>query len=113
MDKDRIAALIDEREGRFRVDRSVYWDQEVFDEEIARFFAGSEQSLNARTQIFIAAAGSCEECSSLSGVVDFECLQKNGFFRQSLFGHGAPCQAIAKRPLHSMRRSSAKAANFF
>ena len=35
---DRIAAMIDEREGRFRVDRAIYSDPDIFESEMELFF---------------------------------------------------------------------------
>lgn len=38
--KTRIASLLDEREGTLRVDRAVYHDPAIFEEEIVRLFEG-------------------------------------------------------------------------
>ena len=38
--KNRIASFVDDRDGQFRVDRSVYLDQEIFDAEIETLFEG-------------------------------------------------------------------------
>src|SRR5687767_13784368 len=38
--RNRIESFIDEREGRFYVDRSVYLDDDVFEAEMKAFFEG-------------------------------------------------------------------------
>ena len=49
--KTRIASLIDEREGRFRVDRAVYSDPDIFEAEMAEFFEGGWVFLAHESQI--------------------------------------------------------------
>ena len=49
--KTRIASLIDEREGRFRVDRAVYSDPDIFEAEMAEFFEGGWVFLAHESQL--------------------------------------------------------------
>ena len=48
---DRIAAMIDEREGRFRVDRAIYSDPDIFELEMDLFFEGGWVFLAHESQI--------------------------------------------------------------
>jgi benzoate/toluate 1,2-dioxygenase subunit alpha len=49
--KDRINALVDDRENHFRVDRSVYLDPDIFDAEMERFFEGGWIYLAHESQV--------------------------------------------------------------
>lgn len=49
--KNRIAALVDDREGQFRVDRSVYLEQDLFDAEMQFLFEGGWIYLAHESQI--------------------------------------------------------------
>jgi benzoate/toluate 1,2-dioxygenase alpha subunit len=49
--KNRIASLVDERDGHFRVDRSVYLDEEIFEAEMEIFFEGGWVFLAHESQV--------------------------------------------------------------
>ena len=49
--KNRIASFIDDRDGQFRVDRSVYLDQELFNAEMELLFEGGWVYLAHESQI--------------------------------------------------------------
>src|SRR4051794_37821663 len=49
--KNRLAALIDERGGRFRVDRAVYNDPDIFQAELEVFFESGWVFLAHESQI--------------------------------------------------------------
>ena len=49
--KNRLAALVDDREGQFRVDRQIYLDEEIFEAEMREFFEGGWIYLAHESQI--------------------------------------------------------------
>ena len=49
--KTKIASLVEERNGRFRVDRAVYLDEDIFEAEMATFFEGGWVFLAHESQV--------------------------------------------------------------